>query len=87
MPPDANLSPQEETAILARLGMTQIDRVGQYAIYASSDNRRLLFRFTHHWDRLFNDLVSELARHGFSRAEVKRRANPSTLTIDPTHSV
>ena len=65
------LNPQEETAILARLGMTRIDHVGQYAIYASSDDRRILFRFTHQWERLFSDLVSELARHGFSRAEVE----------------
>ena len=71
MPPDINLNPQEESAILARLGMTQIDRIGQYAIYASSDDRRILFRFTHQWDRGFNDLVSELERHGFSRAEVE----------------
>lgn len=71
MPPDINLSPQEETAILARLGMTQIHRLGQYGIYASSDDRRILFRLTHQWDRSFNDLAAELARHGFSRTEVE----------------
>ena len=71
MPPDIKLSPQEEAAILARLGMNQIDRIGQYAVYVSSDARRILLYFTHRWDRPFNDLVIELARHGFTRTEIE----------------
>ena len=71
MPPDIRLSPQEEAAILARLGWNQIDRIGLYAVYASSDDRRMLLSFTHRWDRPFSDLVTELARHGFTGTEVE----------------
>ena len=71
MQPDPTLSPQEEAAILERLGMNQIERVGPYAIYIASDDRRILFEFEHQWDRPFNDLVVELARHGFTRTEVE----------------
>ncbi len=69
--PDITLSPQEEVAILERLGMNQIDGMGQYAIYIDDGGRRILFEFEHRWDRPFNDLVIELARHGFSRTEVE----------------
>ena len=71
LPPDIDLSPQEEVAILARLGMNQIDSAGPYAIYISADDRRILLHFEHQWDRPFNDLAIELARHGFTRTEVE----------------
>ena len=71
MQSDIKLSPQEESTILARLGMSQIYHAGQHAVYASSQDQRIIFHFTHQWDRPFNDLARELFVHGFSRAEVE----------------
>ena len=51
--------------------MNQIDRIGLYAVYVSDDDRRILLYFDHQWDRPFNDLVIELARHGFTRTEIE----------------
>ena len=71
MPEDKWLSPQEVAGILARLGMNEIYSAGGHAVYASSQDRRVVIHFTEQWDIAFGEVVRHLEAISFSRTEVE----------------
>ena len=71
MPKDKWLSPQEVAGILARLGMNEIYSVGGHAVYASSQDRRVVIHFTEQWDIAFGEVARHLMAISFSQTEVE----------------
>ena len=73
-PPDERrLSRQETAGILARLGLESCYDAGPHSVYVGSqaDGKRVVFHFSHRWDRRLAELMQDLAKNGFSRVEVE----------------
>ena len=66
-----NLNWLEVTGILARLGIDEIERFGDYGVYAGTLDGNYITIFTEGWDIAFDDLAFNLSTIGVSRAEVE----------------
>lgn len=75
MPPpyEQKLSRQETAGILARLGLESSYDAGPHSVYivSQADGKRVVLHFTYRWDRTLGELMQDLAKSGFSRAEVE----------------
>lgn len=68
---EGKLNLQEQLGILARLDFEEIYNPGLYAVYANSQNHRIVISLTEMWDVPFNDFARQLDVIGISRAEVE----------------
>ena len=72
MLPDAtNLNWLEVTGILARLGIEEVERYGEYAVYVGTQGDDVVTIVTEGWDIPYDDLVFNLAQIGISRVEIE----------------
>ena len=71
MPSPRNLNWLEVTGILARLGIEEVERFGEYAVYVGRQDDRIITITTEGWDIPFDDLVFILSKIGISRVEIE----------------
>ena len=71
MPSERYLNWLEVTGILARLGIDEIERYGEYAVYVGQQDGNVVTIVTEGWEIPFEDFVFNLSKVGISRVEVE----------------
>ena len=71
LPDSSNLNWLEVTGILARLGIDEIERFGEYAVYVGHQGDDFVTIVTEGWDIPFDDFVFNLSKIGISRIEIE----------------
>ena len=61
----------EVTGILARLGIDEVERFGEYAVYVGSQEDGIVTIVVEGWDIHFDDFVFNLSKIGISRVEIE----------------
>ena len=67
----ANLNWLEVNGILARLGIEEIERFGEYAVYIGVQGGDVITVVVDGWDIPFDDLAFNLSKVGISRVEIE----------------
>ena len=71
LPDERSLNWLEVTGILARLGIEEVERFGEYAVYIGVEGDDVITVVIEGWDISFNDFVRNLSKAGISRVEVE----------------
>ncbi|MCE2500399.1 MAG: hypothetical protein J4G13_06000 [Dehalococcoidia bacterium] len=61
----------EVTGILARLGIDEVERFGEYAVYVGGQEDGIVTIVAEGWDIDFDDFVFNLSKIGISRVEIE----------------
>ena len=71
LPDERSLNWLEVTGILARLGIEEVERFGEYAVYIGVEGDDVITVVIEGWDISFNDFVRNLSKAGISRVGVE----------------